>query len=194
MVRETRVQSQVESYQRLKKWYLVPPCLTLSVIRYRSRVKQSNKGNGVAPSPTPLCSSYWKARLWSPSIKVANFAYLNAQRRSYMGSWSVLLTNAHLEAVNYQYLWWVSLYNVVILNIKRGSYMRLDLIYRTIGIIRFDLPYYWHNKLSVRECLGDRGSIPSPVILKTQKMVLDATLFNTQRYKVRIKGKVEQSR
>ena len=29
---------------------------------------------------------------------------------------------------------------------------------------------------------------------KTQKMVLDATLLNTQHYKVRIKGKVEQFR
>ena len=29
--RETGVQSQVESYQRLKKWYLMPPCLTLSL-------------------------------------------------------------------------------------------------------------------------------------------------------------------
>ena len=29
---------------------------------------------------------------------------------------------------------------------------------------------------------------------KTQKMVLDASLLNTQHYKVRIKGKVEQSR
>ena len=41
---------------------------------------------------------------------------------------------------------------------------------------------------------GDRGSIPGRVILKTQKLVLDVTLFNTQHYKVRIKGKVEQSR
>ena len=32
------------------------------------------------------------------------------------------------------------------------------------------------------------------VIPKTQKMVLDATLLNTQHYKVRIKGKVEQSK
>ena len=29
---------------------------------------------------------------------------------------------------------------------------------------------------------------------KLKKMVLDAALFNTQHYKVRIKGKVEQSR
>ena len=31
--RETWVQSQVESNQILKKWYLMPPCLTLSIIR-----------------------------------------------------------------------------------------------------------------------------------------------------------------
>ena len=40
----------------------------------------------------------------------------------------------------------------------------------------------------------DRGSIPGRVIPKTQKMVLDAALLNTQHYKVRIEGKVEQSR
>ena len=41
---------------------------------------------------------------------------------------------------------------------------------------------------------GDLGSIPGRVIPKTQKMVLNASLLNTQHYKVRIKGKVEQSR
>ena len=41
---------------------------------------------------------------------------------------------------------------------------------------------------------GDPGSIPGRVIPKTQKMELDASLFNTQHYKVRIKGKEEQSR
>ena len=40
---------------------------------------------------------------------------------------------------------------------------------------------------------GDLGSIPGRVILKTQKMVLDASLLNTEYYKVQIKGKVEQS-
>ena len=42
--------------------------------------------------------------------------------------------------------------------------------------------------------LGDLGSILRQVIPKTQKMVLDDTLLNTQHYKVRIKGKVEKSR
>ena len=38
---------------------------------------------------------------------------------------------------------------------------------------------------------GDLGSIPGQAIPKTQKMVLDATLLNTQYYKVRIIGKME---
>ena len=42
---------------------MIPPCLTLSIIRYGSRVKWSNPGNGVAPSPTPWCSSYRKGSL-----------------------------------------------------------------------------------------------------------------------------------
>ena len=41
---------------------------------------------------------------------------------------------------------------------------------------------------------GDLGSIPGCVIPKTLKMVLDTSLFNTQQYKVCIRGKVEQSR
>ena len=42
--------------------------------------------------------------------------------------------------------------------------------------------------------LGDLGSIPAWVITKTQKIVLDTSLLNTQHYKVQIKGKVKQSR
>ena len=41
---------------------------------------------------------------------------------------------------------------------------------------------------------GDLGSIPGRVIPKTLKMELDTTLLNTQHYKARFKGKVEQSR
>ena len=41
---------------------------------------------------------------------------------------------------------------------------------------------------------GDLGSIQGCVIPKTLKMVLDIFLLNTQQYKVRIKGKVEQSK
>ena len=41
---------------------------------------------------------------------------------------------------------------------------------------------------------GDLGSIPGRVIPKTLKMVLDTSLLNTQQFKVRIEGKVDQSR
>ena len=41
---------------------------------------------------------------------------------------------------------------------------------------------------------GDLGSFPGRVIPNTFKMVLDTSLLNTQQYKVRIEGKVEQSR
>ena len=40
---------------------------------------------------------------------------------------------------------------------------------------------------------GDRGSIPGRIVAKTQKIVLDAALPSIQQYKVRAKGKVEQS-
>ena len=46
-----------------KKWYLMPPCLALSIIRYGSKLKWSNPGK-VVPSPTPWCNSNWKGRLW----------------------------------------------------------------------------------------------------------------------------------
>ena len=41
---------------------------------------------------------------------------------------------------------------------------------------------------------GERGSIPGRVIPKTLTFVFDTSLLNTQQYKVRIKGKGEQSR
>ena len=65
IARETGVQNQV--ILKTQKWYLMPPCLTLSIIRYGSRVKWSNPGKGAAPSPTSCCSSYWK---WS--LRVAH--------------------------------------------------------------------------------------------------------------------------
>ena len=48
---------------KTQKWYLMLPCLILSIIRYGSRVKWSNPGNRVALSSTPQCGSYWKGSL-----------------------------------------------------------------------------------------------------------------------------------
>ena len=96
MVLETGVQSQVKSYQRLKKWYLIPPCWTLSVIRYVSRVKWSKLGKGVAPSPTPRCSSYWKG-----SLRVA----LNYSCQVYL-LLIVIITIANEIFFFYYFIWW----------------------------------------------------------------------------------------
>ena len=52
MARETRVQSKAASYQRLKKWYLIPPCLTLSIIRYvriKGKMEQSEGKSSALP-------------------------------------------------------------------------------------------------------------------------------------------------
>ena len=57
VVRDIGVKFHVDSYQSLKKWYLIPPCLILSIIRYISRVKGNNSGKGITPSTTHLCSS-----------------------------------------------------------------------------------------------------------------------------------------
>ena len=51
------------------------------------------------------------------------------------------------------------------------------------------------NSLMSREFANDpwdRNSIPGRVIPKTQKIVLDSPLLNTQQYKLGIKGKVDQ--
>ena len=56
---------------------------------------------------------------------------------------------------------------------------------------------YYNNGLMSRMVangMGDSVSIPGWVIPKTQKMVLDTALLNTQHYKVWIKGKVKQSK
>ena len=67
------VQSQVESYQRLKKRYLMLSCLTLSIISYRFGVKWSNPGKGIAPVQHLGGVAIEKRTFGSPSTKVANF-------------------------------------------------------------------------------------------------------------------------
>ena len=72
MTCETEVQSRVESYNRLKKWYrlsikrygchlsIIRYGYRLSIIRYGSKLNWSNPRNEVVPSPTPWCSTKWK--------------------------------------------------------------------------------------------------------------------------------------
>ena len=55
------------------------------------------------------------------------------------------------------------------------------------------MPAHWLVGRVFANGQGDLGSIPSRVITKVFKMVLDTYLLDTRQYKVRIKGKVEQS-
>ena len=53
---------------------------------------------------------------------------------------------------------------------------------------------YWPSGLSVHQRSGRPGLYPRSCHTKDFKIVLDTSLLNAQQYKVRIKGKVEQSR
>ena len=43
---------------KIQKWYFIRPWLAFGTLRWGSRVKWSNPGNGVAPSPTLRCCFY----------------------------------------------------------------------------------------------------------------------------------------
>ena len=63
MARETWVQSQVESYQRLEKMVLDASLLNTQHFKVRIKGKVEPSREGVAPSPTSWCSSYRKGSL-----------------------------------------------------------------------------------------------------------------------------------
>ena len=82
------------------------------------------------------------------------------------------------------------------------AYQPLWVIYRQI-LVYMCMPVYLHiytyraiglMSRVLANGLRGWGSILSRVIPKIIKMVLDTSLHNTQHYKVRIKGKLEQSR
>ena len=79
------------------------------------------------------------------------------------------------------------------LKVKKGNKRFVPELPRVVSVSQ-DSYACEHFTYSFANGPGDVGSIPGRVIPKTQKMVLDASLLNTQHYKVRIKGKVEQSR
>ena len=143
----------------------MPPCLTLSIIRCGSKIKWSNPGKGVAPSPTPWCSSYRKGNL-----------------------------RVTLDYGRQQLYLLYGISTIV-------GYLMPNLLYTYISNIYNFGWVLWHINRDIGPAVrvfangpGDLGSIPGRVIPKTLKMELDTTLLNTQHYKVRFKGKVEQSR
>ena len=88
---------------------------------------------------------------------------------------------------------------------ERSLYTFLIYVFGNGCLVSFPASYPLQHPIPFNQLIGlvgrvfangplDLGSITGCVIPKTLKMVLDISLVNTQQYKVRIKGKVEQSR
>ena len=60
---------------KTQNWYLMPPCLTLSILRYGSRVKWSNLEKGVAPPQHLVVVAIENGAFRSLSTTVANFTF-----------------------------------------------------------------------------------------------------------------------
>ena len=77
MAQETGLQSQFNSYQRLKKWYLIPHFLTLSITKIWIKSGWSNLGKRVKPFLTLGVIAIEKGAFGSSSNEVANFLLLD---------------------------------------------------------------------------------------------------------------------
>ena len=144
MARETGVQSQVKSYQRLKKWCLMPPCLTLNIIRYGSRVNLSNPGKGVTPSPTPRYSSYQKG-----SLRVT-FDYCSQLYFIYIYIYMCVCVCVCVSTYIYEYMCVCYLPKLVVWSNSTYGAGEKVLVRECCWVklsegSRFNLPYRWDN-------------------------------------------------
>ena len=114
-------------------------------------------------------------------------------------------THRHLPIYIYAYthmLIYISTYIYIYITMLRHTYTYIyDDVYRYICAYMYThkhthiyIPGHWLMSRVFSSGPGDRGSIQGRVIPKTQNMVFEAALLNTEYYKERIKGKVEQSR
>ena len=62
--------------QKLKKWYFIPSCLTLSIMIYGPWVKWCNPGKGVVPFPTPQFNSFLKMSLFKFTYFINIYIYI----------------------------------------------------------------------------------------------------------------------
>ena len=105
-----------------------------------------------------------------------------------------------IYSISFNLFIYIILLNYIIFCILRNLFIAYYLItlYIVIYLILYILYNYWSfiglaGRVFVNG-LEDLGSIPGRVIPKTLKMVLDTSSLNTQQYKLRIKGKMVQSR
>ena len=109
---------------------------------------------------------------------------LNCRKKTYFLSWKSSIN----KKKNKEIFWSESVVCVLVYSLSHLFFIILsDLL-----IISNFFPIGLMRKL-LANGTGDWGSIPGRVIPKTQKMVLDTPCW-TSYYKIRIKGKVEQSK
>ena len=144
-------------------------------VRIKGKVEPSREG--VAPSPTSWCSSYRKG-----SLRVT----LDYGCQLYITYLFIFRSEINLYLL-YLFIFRSEINSYLLYLFIFRSEINSYLLYLFIPDIGLGVRVFANGP-------GDLGSIPGRVIPKTQKMVLDASLLSTQHYKVRIKGKVEQSR
>ena len=126
MAKETRVQSQVESYLRLKKWYLVPPCLTLSIIRYGSKLGGAIQGKELCPTLHLGVVVNEKGDFWLPLTTVTNFTlyiYIYIYSSSSVMINSLLLSTTYICLTVPLKMWTTRLLAQVILFIVVNAFL-----------------------------------------------------------------------
>ena len=109
---------------KTQKWYLIPPCLTLGIIRNRSRVKWTNQGKGKAPTPTPRY--IWFSLVWFYGISTIEchlilnpFLYketLRFQTIQLNISKVFVDTQLNVKTVLFQSIW-----SIISLNVRNSS-------------------------------------------------------------------------
>ena len=104
--------------------------------------------------------------------------------------WRMLIVGLAMLVVVGRERWWYVSYATV-----STTHLYLSDVPKRMSVVQglFKYAYkcssFFLNRVFSNE-LGDWGPILGPIIPKTQKMVLDTALPNTQHYNVRIKGKV----
>ena len=100
MAWETWVQSQVESYQKTQKMVLDASLLNTQQYKVRIKGKVEQSREGVAPSPTPWCSSYRKGslRVTLDYGRQLYFFYLHKTR-------TILILDYHQPIIDYLEIW-----------------------------------------------------------------------------------------
>ena len=177
MAQETGVRSQVESYKRLKKWYLIPPCLTYSIIRYISRVKWSNLGKGVPPFSTTTIEKEAFGSV-STTICIYAYIYMYVYIDTYVYIWIYMCSPPHiyiyicvcLKVYTYTYI-------LILMYIYIYIYVCVYIYHHVVLVARISLTLSHHFSLSSLPQAGLPDNIPYPHIVAECMIVLAVLLL-----------------